>query len=694
MKKNIYIILCVLVSYVSFAQNASGDYDRTIDSLKNALNSATDDTVKVNLLLQLVESISDDDVWPKYNEQMLQISEKIVQSKNVAIRRKGKKGLADAYNNIGFMYNNQGDIPNALDFFGKSLRMQEELGDKEGIAELMSNIGVIYYFQNELPKALDYYLKSLKLREALGDKNAIANSLNNIGNLFYTQNNMQRALYYSTRSLKLQQEIGDKEGMSYSLNNLGGIYFSKGDIDKALDYYLQSKTTREEIGDQQGISASMHNIATVSLKRASENDKQKNLALALAYTDSSLALAKKLGFPASIRNAERLLSKIDSAKGNYAAAWEHYKQYVFYKDSINNEANHQASIKSQLKYVFEKKEAIIKEQQDKERAIGREKHRIQQIIIWCVVGGLILVLVFSFFIFRSLMQNRKANKIISSQKKLVEDKNHIIEEKQKEIIDSINYAKRIQYSLLAHGDFLTTYLSPSGGGAGGGYFIYFNPKDIVSGDFYWATYVKASAANGYRDLFYFAVCDSTGHGVPGAFMSLLNIGYLSEAINEKGIEKPNDIFNYVRQRLIDNISKDGQKDGFDGILICMESERDTIKITYTSANNKPILISKGQVQELLSDRMPVGVGERKDDFNLYTIDAKKGDMLYLYTDGYADQFGGEKGKKFKYKTLNELLLVNHSKALNEQQDILKNTFETWRGNLEQVDDVCIIGIRI
>ncbi len=496
MKKNIYIILCVLVSYVSFAQNASGDYDRTIDSLKNALNSTTDDTVKVNLLLQLVESISDDDVWPKYNEQMLQISEKIVQSKNVAIRRKGKKGLADAYNNIGFMYNNQGDIPNALDFFGKSLRMQEELGDKEGIAELMSNIGVIYYFQNELPKALDYYLKSLKLREALGDKNAIANSLNNIGNLFYTQNNMQRALYYSTRSLKLQQEIGDKEGMSYSLNNLGGIYFSKGDIDKALDYYLQSKTTREEIGDQQGISASMHNIATVYLKRASENDKQKNLALALAYTDSSLALAKKLGFPASIRNAERLLSKIDSAKGNYAAAWEHYKQYVFYKDSINNEANHQASIKSQLKYVFEKKEAIIKEQQDKERAIGREKHRIQQIIIWCVVGGLILVLVFSFFIFRSLTQNRKANKIISSQKKLVEDKNHIIEEKQKEIIDSINYAKRIQYSLLAHGDFLTTYLSPSGGGAGGGYFIYFNPKDIVSGDFYWATYVKASAANG------------------------------------------------------------------------------------------------------------------------------------------------------------------------------------------------------
>ena len=664
-----------MTNYLGLAQN--------IDSLKRALSIATDDAIKVNILLQLVEGISDDDVWPQYNEQMLKISEKIVQSKNVAIRRKGKKGLADAYNNIGFMYNNQGDIPNALDYFGKSLRMQEELGDKEGIAELMSNIGVIYYFQNELPKALDYYLKSLKLREALGDKNAIANSLNNIGNLFYTQKNMQRALYYSARSLKLQQEIGDKEGMAYSLNNLGGIYFNKGDIDKALDYYLQSKATREEIGDQQGISASMHNIATVYLKRASGGDKQKNLALSLAYTDSSLALAKKLGFPANIRNAERLLSKIDSAKGNFASAWEHYKQFIFYKDSINNEANHQASIKSQLKYVFDKKEAIIKEQQDKERAVGREKHRVQQIIIWCVAGGLVLVLVFSFFIFRSLVQNRKANKIISSQKKLVEDKNQIIEEKQKEIIDSINYAKRIQYSLLAHEDFLKAHLP--------NHFVYFNPKDIVSGDFYWATKKD--------NKFYFAVCDSTGHGVPGAFMSLLNIGYLSEAINEKGIEKPNEIFNYVRQRLIDNISKDGQKDGFDGILICMESpsleERDgRLRITYAAANNKPLLINDGQVKELSSDRMPVGVGERKEDFNLFTIDVQQGDMLYLYTDGYADQFGGEKGKKFKYKTLNELILKHHTNELKEQHAILKSTFEAWRGNLEQVDDVCIVGIKL
>ncbi len=659
----------MITSHLAFTQN--------IDSLQKELAVCDNDTNKVNILLQLIEIITDDNVWPKYNDQMLHVSEKLVKSENALIRRKGQKGLADAYNNIGFIYNNQGDIPNALENFRKSLSMQEKLGDKVGVAESMSNIGVIYYFQNELPKALDYYLKSLKIRESIGDKDGIANSLNNIGNLFYTQNNMTRALYYSTRSLKIQEEIGDYEGMAYSLNNLGGIYFYKGEIAKALEYYFQSKQMRQKIGDSQGLAASMHNIASVYIKSAHINngDRKKQLSLAKAYTDSSLTLSKQLGFPANIRNAERLLSRIDSANGKFAEAWEHYKQYIIYKDSINNEANHQASIKSHLKYVFEKKEAILKEQIDKERIIVEEKSKMQQLIIFCVAAGLALVLIFSLFIYRSLLKNRKANVIISNQKKLVEDKNLIIEIKQKEIIDSINYAKRIQYSLLAHHDFLKQHLP--------NHFIYFNPKDIVSGDFYWAT--KKG------DKFYLAVCDSTGHGVPGAFMSLLNIGYLSEAINEKDIENPNEVFNYVRKRLIENISKDGQKDGFDGILICFNKSSN--QLTYAAANNKPILICENQVKELEADRMPVGIGEKKDDFNLFTVKVSSGDLLYLYTDGYADQFGGPKGKKFKYKSLNELINSNHHLTLTQQQEILSSNFDIWKGELEQVDDVCVIGIK-
>jgi len=251
-----------------------------------------------------------------------------------------------------------------------------------------------------------------------------------------------------------------------------------------------------------------------------------------------------------------------------------------------------------------------------------------------------------------------------------------IEEKQKEILDSIHYAKRIQNTLITNKEYITKNL-PSN-------FIYFKPKDIVSGDFYWATKKDSK--------FYLAVCDSTGHGVPGAFMSLLNITFLNEAINQKNISDVGEVFNYTRDKLIESLTKDGQKDGFDGILVCFDEVSKVV--SYTAANNSPILISEGVINKLICDKMPVGYGERKNQFNTHTIQLKSGDSLYLYTDGYADQFGGAKGKKFKYKQLDEYLLSNAQKPLNEQCMLLDSTFEKWRGNLEQVDDVCIICIKL
>lgn len=252
-------------------------------------------------------------------------------------------------------------------------------------------------------------------------------------------------------------------------------------------------------------------------------------------------------------------------------------------------------------------------------------------------------------------------------------------ERNKEMTDSINYAKKIQTALLAHNDILISHLKD--------HFVLFKPKDIVSGDFYWATE--------QHNKFYLAVCDSTGHGVPGAFMSLLNIGFLNEAIKEKNIEQPHEVLNYVRRRLVESISKEGQKDGMDGILISMEKQIDgTIKVSYSGANNAPVLVHQDQYQVLKTDKMPVGKGEKEQSFNLYTIDYLPGDTLYLFTDGYADQFGGSKGKKFKYKPLYETLQKMSNTKMNEQCDLLNQAFDAWRGSLEQVDDVAVIGIRL
>ena len=268
----------------------------------------------------------------------------------------------------------------------------------------------------------------------------------------------------------------------------------------------------------------------------------------------------------------------------------------------------------------------------------------------------------------------------------ITQQNEIIQEKQKEIVDSIHYAHRIQTTILAKDEYLDRHLDD--------YFVLFKPKAIVSGDFYWATSRKSTEENNGQQehKFFLMVCDSTGHGVPGAFMSLLNISFLNEAISDKRISEPNEILNHVRKRLIRNISRDGGQDGMDGIVVCFDRLKNTI--TYSAAHNAPVIVRNKTLIEFSANKMPIGVGIKTESFTMHEIAFEKGDMLYMYTDGYADQFGGPNGKKFKYKTLNNLLIEISDKPVNEQREILDSTFENWKGNLEQIDDVCVFGIRL
>lgn len=584
-----------------------------------------------------------------------------------------RNGIAGAFNNIGYIYQFQGDIPMALLFYGKSLKLKEEIGDKRGFAIALNNISYIYHDQGDIKNASEYLSKSLKIYEVIGDKQSLANALANFGNIYREQRNFPQALEYLNKSVKIQEQIGDKNGTANSLIGIGIIYFDQGNLPKALEYYSQAVKLMDEISDKQGIANALNHIGFVYLK-------QKAYADAIKSANRSMELCKELGYVQNIRNTAKLLNEIYKATGNHKLALENYELYIQMRDSSNNIETQKATIKQQSKYEYDKQKAVEDEKHTAELKMQDEKAQAdktrQNIIIGSVSVVLILVAIFSVLLFNRFKTTQKQKQIIEVKEKETQQQKHVIEEKQKEIIDSINYAKRIQYTLLAHENFLKEHLSE--------HFTFFNPKDIVSGDFYWATR--------HNDKFYLAVCDSTGHGVPGAFMSLLNIGFLTEAINEKGIEKPNEVFDFVRMKLTHTISKEGQKDGFDGILVCFDSKTRTI--TYAAANNAPILVQNEQFVELSADRMPVGVGERKENFTLHTIEANKGDMLYLYTDGYADQFGGSRGKKFKYKQLNELLLALHSKPLTEQYFELKNSFDNWRGELEQVDDVCIIGIKI
>ncbi|MBL7910901.1 MAG: tetratricopeptide repeat protein [Bacteroidia bacterium] len=346
--------------------------------------------------------------------------------------------IAASLRSIGFVYKNRGEIPNALENFGRSLKISEKIGDKSGMALTLNNIGGIYVHQGDGKQALENFKRALKLNTELNDKKGIAVSLNNLGVICVTINDLQNALKYYEQSLKIQEEIGYKVGVTRAIFNIGRVYQEKGDYIKALENYKRSLEMYKEIGDKFGIAAQFHQLGSLYIVQA-KNEKnasalQKNYKLALLYSDSSLVISKELGFPEQIRNAEANLSAIYSKTGKYELAFEHYKKYIVYRDSLNNDETRKASVKSQLKYEYEKKEAVIKEQQEKERAVAEEKNRFQKIVIISVVIGFVFVIIFAAFILRTLRTTR-------SQKAT-------IERKQKEILESIQYAKRIQSALM------------------------------------------------------------------------------------------------------------------------------------------------------------------------------------------------------------------------------------------------------
>ncbi|MDP1801541.1 MAG: SpoIIE family protein phosphatase, partial [Bacteroidota bacterium] len=493
-------------------------------------------------------------------------------------------------------------------------------------------------------------------------------------------------------SLRIRETINDKLGQGYSLQNIGNIYEEQNNNAKALDFFTKSLKIRTEINDEQGIAYSLYNLGQLYLK-------ENKIKLALDNALASLAISNKIGYPTNIGAAANLLQDIYRKQNKYDKAYDMLKLSNRMKDSLNNSELQKVSVKKQFQYEFEKKENIAKAEQEKKDIMYNDQLQQNKIIITSVLIGLLIVITFSVFLYRRVKVIQKQNFIIETQKIEVdkqrelainrsivaEKQKEIIELHQKDILDSINYAKRIQYALLANERLLRASLPE--------HFVLFKPKDIVSGDFYWATQ--------HNNNFYLAVCDSTGHGVPGAFMSLLNINFLNEAVIEKNIVKPNEILDHVRIRLIEHFSQEGGRDGMDAILMCIN--RSTNKMTYAAANNAPIVIREGKALEMPKDKMPVGKGEKINSFTLFDLDMQTGDVLYLYTDGYADQFGGPDAKKFKNRQLNEFLTSISDLKMQEQINMLNLTYENWRtwsneaGEKcyhDQVDDICIIGIKI
>lgn len=600
-------------------------------------------------------------------------------SKSIKLREEigDKKGWAATLVNMGNIYRIQGDYKKAIDHLTKSLKISEEIDNNYSLMGALASIGNIYADQKDYDKALNYFTRSLKVSEEIGNKHGITNALNNIGTIYNYQGDKDKAISYYIQCLKIREEMGDKNGIASALSNIGGIYFDKGENTKALDYFNQSLQLKEEIGDKQGKSNSLTNIGLIYYK-------QGNYNVALEYAQKALIITQEVGDAYEKHLAAKSLWEIYKKLGKNKEAMEMFELYISTRDTLQSEENQRAVIQQEYQYNYEKQFiedslAFIQEQEVKqvEHQAELDKEAQQRYILY---GGLGFLLLLGGFAFRGYQRKKKDNAVITEQKQ-------IVEEAHKEIKDSINYAERIQRSFLASKELLDVSLGkPASGGAG--YFVFFQPKDVVSGDFYWASVLP-------NENFALCCADSTGHGVPGAIMSILNISSLEKSI-ETEIE-PHRILNKTREIIIERLKKDGSseggKDGMDCSLLILNQER--TKITYAAANNPVWIIRDKKLIELKPDKMPVGKHDKDQlSFTQHEFDLQKGDLIYSLTDGMPDQFGGPKAKKYKYVQLKEFLVSISDCSMEEQHQKLKTEFENWKGNLEQVDDVCIIGVKI
>ena len=402
--------------------------------------------------------------------------------KGLKIRREvgDKLGIGASLNNIGVIYLNQGDIPGALEWYHKSLKIREEIGDKHGISKSLNNIAYIYDSQGDIPKALEWYYKSLKISQEIEDKEGFALTLNNIGSIYMNQGVISKqqetkekyfvkALECYNKSLKIKEEVGDKLGIANTISNIGSIYQKRGDNRNALEWFQKSLRLEEELGNKQGISSLLSKIGSVYLKEAAglkSLSGMQSYKQAEEYCSQSLLIAKQLGFPENISAASEQLSKIYKGmavnffnKANFTKASESYKYalemhelFKLMADSINNVKTRKSGLKKQMLYDFEKKENATKAIQEQKDLIALEELQRQRIVRNSFIGGFLLALFLAIVILRSYRQKRKANIEISAQK-------HIIEEKQKEILDSIRYAKRIQTALITNEKYIDKNLN-------------------------------------------------------------------------------------------------------------------------------------------------------------------------------------------------------------------------------------------
>ncbi|MGE0560891.1 MAG: tetratricopeptide repeat protein [Flavobacteriales bacterium] len=695
MLKNLtFLLISLFFIFPALAQEEQNSY---ADSLTKLYTTTKEDTIKIQSLLMLSEIYyrTNPDTLIAMCEQALKfIDEKLKKNPSEREREIFIVNKGTAYANMAAVIEDKGDLKKSLELNNKSLLFYKSVSYYVGVSTVLNNIGKIMKSQGEFEEAINLYTESLKYADLCDDKKGKAYTIGNIGSIHYTNGNYNEALECFIKAKVMHKEVNDVYGLTISLNNIGSVYRNLNMLDLALKSYLETYELCLQSGDLKQQSNSALKISMVyGLKKDLKNaEKYGQLSL-----QQSIAGESALGVMRAYKN----LYEINKKTNNLNKALFYHEQFIVLKDSINTEDNQKAIIEQRIQLDYDRKliaDSIQFEETKKAeiavKNIEIEQGNTQRMMLY---GGLSIFVLLSIFIFNRYQISQKQAKIISEQKSTVENQKLLVEEKNKEITDSINYAKRIQTAILPSQANFKHHLPDS--------FIFYKPKDIVAGDFYWMETItsdrfrvlsdeNSTPNTQHLEQILFAAADCTGHGVPGALVSVVCSNALNRSLKELNTTNPAEILNRTREIIINQFSKNEEnvRDGMD-IALC-SLNKSTLELQFAGANNSLYIVRNAEMIEYPAHREPVGLHYRQTPFTAHTISLQKNDTLYLFTDGYADQFGGENGKKLKYKPFKELLLTISRYPMQEQSIFLNKHFTEWKGDYEQVDDVCIIGVKI
>lgn len=673
------------------------------DSLLGVLKTAPRDTSRVDVLNTISRqylNIGDYEIAMKYAAQALELAEKLkytmglgnaysnkgviygylgenelaLENHQKAIQYRNAcgdiQGVGNSYNNIGLVYLNLSNYEKSLENYLKALKIREEIGDKSGTANSYNNIGVIYQKQNNYDKAIENYEKALKTREEIGDKFGIGMSYNNIGLIYIDKREYREALKNLLKGLSIREEIGDKKGMADSYMNVGSLYYQQDKYEKALEYLFKSAGINERIGNKKGIGLSYTDIGTCYLML---ND----LEVALIYLNKGIKILQEIGNKDGVKDAFSALAAIYERKGDFKKAYEYQIMYSDLKDTLFDEQVSEQMTEMNAKYESEKKnKELVKK--DAEIASQQAESERQAIVRNAFIAGFLLVLVLAFFIYRGYRQKQKANLLL--------------DKKNEQITDSINYAKRIQDSIFPPLNLIQQHLPEL--------FVFHQPKDIVSGDLYWFTEIK----NEEQPSVLLAAIDCTGHGVPGAFMSMMAYNLLEQVV--KTHQQPAAILDEMSRQVVASLRQtkgigkvnDGMDIALIRLLSCskeLPGKKRFCELEYAGAHNALYLVREGKLQEIKANKASIGLSfDKSFQFTHHSIQLQEGDCCYIFTDGFVDQFGGPQNEKFYYQPFRDLIVEIHHLSMEEQKQKLEKVFSDWKGDKTQIDDVLVMGFRV